>query len=468
MLWDYILVGGGLSASVLSNRLHALAPTAKILVIEAGANANNDQTIITFNSTNLVGGEYDWKYKTVPQTGLGGRNVSLPQGKALGGGTVINSGTWTRGDRYDFDLWGSLVGDQRWSYHGLLPYFKATEAAPSGVTPNQHGKNGPLIVQSVISTNREFPLRSKALESWTSLGVDWLPFGDANAGDPKGVGDYFQNRNREKREISSAVFPQNGVTVVTETMVSKVLLNTHAGKPQATGVRLVNGTEIRGREIILSAGAIRTPQLLMLSGIGPREELQKHQIPVIVESPEVGKNLADHGFFGTLWHVKDPSSGNAIGSNNPLFKEPQYSWGPAVDFTVSVSVDDKVGLAQAIERDEEGIKLVVAFAGSNATVIGRDILDGEVGAEGFSEVLTPESSDEYITARISAGLATSFHPMGTAAMGRVTDTSLRVYGVSGLRVVDASVFPVVISAHLQVAIYGLAYQGADIISADFK
>ncbi|KAL7917696.1 GMC oxidoreductase [Trichoderma austrokoningii] len=542
MLWDYIFVGGGLSASVVSNRLHHYDPSLKILVIEAGGNANNDPSVVYPNSTNLIGGEYDWKYQTVPQVNLDNRQIDLPCGKALGGGTVINSGGWIRGDKFDFDLWGDTVGDHRWSYAGLLPFMKLTETAPVH-DPAEHGSNGPMYIQSIESTHREFPLRNKTFESWQEVGVRPLPDNDGNAGNPLGIGDLFENKRQGRREIADNVFQLTGITVLTETLVSKVLISTpkaHNQAPEATGVQLANGTKIQGKEIILSAGAIRTAQLLMLSGVGPSDELRQFNIPVILDQPEVGKNFVDHGLFGALWNLKDPSAGYAIGSGNPLFNEPQYGWGTPADFLVSTGVTDKVGLAAAIEKDEgkkpdpkthpllkqdrtfnehvfqyagtpdgsavtfalinllptsrgsvtlnsasindvpnidpnyhatevdkfvarNGIRLQVAFANSNATVIGRDIISGELGAPGFNETFTTTSTDAYIDSRFAAGLGSTFHPMGTAAMGKVVDTNLRVKGINNLRVVDTSVFPVVITAHLQVATYATAYQAADII-----
>lgn len=391
------------------------------------------------------------------------------------------TGGWTRGDRFDFDLWGETVNDGRWSYAGLLPYMRLTENAPVD-NPQQHGSNGPMHVQGVVSTHREFPLRSKTFESWQQVGVKPLPNNDGNAGNPRGIGDLFENRNKGQRQIADNVFSLDGITVVTETLVAKVLFTTLAHKqPQATGVQLANGTDIRGKEVILAAGAIRTAQLLMLSGIGPSNELNKFGIPILVDQPEVGQNFADHGLFGALWNLKDPSAGYAIGSGNPLFNEPQYGWGVPTDFLVSTGITDKAGLAAAIEKDEgkkpdpnthpllkydrtfnehvfqyagapdgssvtlalinllptsrgsvtlksanitdvpnidpnyhatevdrfvarQGIRLQIAFANSNATVIGREVIAGEVGAPGFAEIFTSESTDAYIDSRFAAGL----------------------------------------------------------------
>ncbi|KAF3058402.1 Oxygen-dependent choline dehydrogenase [Daldinia childiae] len=528
IFWDYIFVGGGLAASVVAHRLYQFDSCLKILLVEAGPNANNRSDIVWVNSTNLIGGDFDWKDHSVKQSHVDGRSIDLPSGKALGGGTVINTGGWLRGDKIDYDIWGSLINDARWSYEGQLPFMRS----------------GPVSIQTAASTGRKFPLREYTLRSWAELGVKPLPELDANWYNRVGVGDLQENRKDGRRQIASVVYPLDGVTVLTDTLVEKVLIENptkHEGSI-AVGIRLATGTEIRGRETIVAAGAMRTPQVLMLSGIGPAAELGKFGIPVLVDNPDVGQNLADHALFFHTWKVKDPKAGWAIGSPNPLFKEPQYGWGQPFDLIVSCDVEKK-GLAAAIAEDEgaipdpathpllanertfyehvfmyvgaadgslvtlgtitmlptargsvklasadikeaplidpnflgtavdryairDAVKMQVKFAGSDATIIGREILDGEVGAPGFDSVLTTNSTDEYIDARIRGGLGTSEHPMGTAAMGKVVDNNLKVKGVKNLRVVDASVFPVVITGHLQVAVYALAEQAAEIIHAE--
>ncbi|KAI1323056.1 alcohol oxidase [Xylariaceae sp. FL0255] len=541
MSWDYIFVGGGLSASVVAHGLNERDRDLKILVVEAGPDANNDDSIVWPNSTNLIGGNFDWKYKTVAQSNLDEREVSYPAGKALGGGTVINQSGWVRGDKFDFDLWGSTVGDPRWSYDGMLPYMTMSEKFWSNsINTAEHGQYGPASIQSETSTNRTFPMREFTQQSWNDLGVETLPSLDANAGNPIGIGELQENKMKGRRQIAAAIYSLRHVTVFTNTTVEKILIEPTPDGLAAVGIRLDTGAEIHGREVILSAGAIRSPQILMLSGIGPADHLKKFNIPVLLDQPAVGENLADHGLFIHSWKLKDPSAGWCIGSANPLFEQPQYAWGAPADFLVSSDVP-KDGLAAAIAADEgttpsathplllrrtfaehvfmyagaadgslvtfallsllttsrgsitlasasikdaphidpnflgtavdryvarEGLKLQLRFAGSNDTVVGRDIIDDEVGAPGFDTVLSSTSTDAEADARLRAGLGTGYHPMGSLAMGAVVDTDLRVKGVRNLRVVDASIFPVVITGHLQVATYAMAEQAAAIIYDD--
>ncbi|KAF0324817.1 glucose dehydrogenase, partial [Colletotrichum asianum] len=381
------------------------------------------------------------------------------------------------GDKIDYDLWGEAVGDDRWTYDGLLPYMKKAETFwDSTINSDQHGYDGPVGIQSVTSTKRPFPLREKVLQSWHEIGVEPIPLFDGNAGNPLGVAEYTENKSNGRREIAAAVYSLENVTVLTDTQVAKVLLSNSTEGLIATGIELANGTHILGRQTILSAGAVHTPQLLMLSGIGPRDELEAVGVDVKLEAPEVGKNYADHFLSPSTWNVKNPEEGWAVGS--PAFPTAeQYSWGTATDFIVCSSVP-KEGLAKAIEEDEgaapgadhpllkqertffehfflysgstdgskvaisgifilptsrgsiklasgnitdsplidpnylatavdryivrEGIRQEIAFAGSDATVLGREILDGESVPAGFDEVYTVNSTDEYIDARIRA------------------------------------------------------------------
>lgn len=267
-----------------------------------------------------------------------------------------------RGSKVDFEEWASLANDSRWSYDGLLPYFRSTESFWNNSTnSDQHGYNGPLNVEVPTTTGRVYPLRDAVFNSYEAVGIEALPGLDANAGDNLGFGEIAENRRDGKRQIASKYYPLNGITVLTQSLVEKILLDvaknnesssSGGNKVVATGVRLVNGTEFRGKEIIASAGSYRTPQLLMLSGIGPAEVLSEYDIEQKLDVPEVGKGLADHLFLTTEWKLAPEYRMDTVDSGNPLFSEAQYGLGQPNNFVASYGVSDIPGLTQAITTDE--------------------------------------------------------------------------------------------------------------------
>lgn len=266
-----------------------------------------------------------------------------------------------RGSRVDFDQWAETVNDSRWTYDALLPFLKSSEAFWSNRThPSQHGHNGPLKIEVPSTTGRVYPLRDAVYSSYESVGVKALPGLDANAGYNLGFGQIAENRRNGARQIASKYYPLDGVTVLLDTLVEKILVQTTATtgsatpstKPRAVGVALANGTEIFGARVIASAGTYRTPQLLLLSGIGPAHTLARYNITQALNNPEVGQNLADHAFFGTEWALTPDYRNATIDSGNPLFSEPQYGFGMPNNFAASFSVEDKAGLVEAISKDE--------------------------------------------------------------------------------------------------------------------
>lgn len=258
-----------------------------------------------------------------------------------------------RGDKHDFDHWAEIVGDQRWSYSGMLPYFKKTEEYWNSceTRADQHGFNGPLAIQSVTSTGRRFPLRDSIAEAWSENGVNGLPFWDGNAGSPLGRAELTEDRRDGLRQLASSAYPLGGMTVLTSTLVESIVLTKRKGHMTATGIKLANGTVFSGEKIIASAGSYRTPQLLMLSGIGPAKVLKKVGIKQLVDSPKLGQGLHDHLEFPMYWKLKDPASGVAIGSDNPIFTQPQFGMGLPLDWVVTTSVPTG-GLVDAITADE--------------------------------------------------------------------------------------------------------------------
>ncbi|KAI2616850.1 GMC oxidoreductase [Hypoxylon sp. NC1633] len=538
--WDYIIAGGGLAGCALASRLREYQPSARILVVEAGPDVSGDTDILHFSAMNFIGGKYDWGYKTVPQKGYDGRQIDIPSGRALGGGSVINVCGWIRGSREDYDSWAEIVGDQRWSYDGQLPYFKKTERWYAN--SESHGQDGKFQIESPISMNRIYPLASIVEQSWKEFGVRKLPGLDFNAGTNIGFGEVNENRSQGARQIAPLAYPLNSdnITVMTDTIVGSILVESGDSGNKAIGIRLGDGTEIHAREVIVAAGAYRTPHLLMLSGLGPKETLEKHGIEVKADIPDVGKNFNDHVMVHLNWKLKDPSKGYALGSSNPILAESRFRTGTPLSYLANTQMPRPL-LEAAIAEDEGqvdpnhyllkrqwamtenmvmylgippvetdgahistvlmGLKPTsrgtVTIASSNAaddpvldpnylatevdkavwrhslrqiaafmtgdTTLGRDVVECETPLPGF-ERLTVEASDEYLDRKVKTHGTSTFHGSGTCAMGKVVDTDLRVKGVQNLRIVDASVFPIAIGAHIQAAVYALAEQAAVIIT----
>ncbi|RGP76741.1 hypothetical protein FLONG3_5181 [Fusarium longipes] len=544
-MYDYIIVGGGLAGCVLASRIREYDEHSKVLLIEAGKDTRELPGVRDMQVLNL-GGELDWQYESEPVGGLAGRRITLNAGKGLGGGSAINSGGWTRGASVDYDEWASLVGDDRYSYRGQLPWFKKSEKWFDNGNPAQHGQSGPMRITCAKASNRTFPLAEQAAAGWEDLGISTLPDGDQNAGENLGRGYICEARIDGKREWSAEQYSLEGIEIRLETYVRRVLVQKLDGELKATGIELGDGSAVTGKNIVLSAGTFRSPQLLQLSGIGESSQLGEVGIEPLVDLPEVGENLSDHMIFFQHWRLRDPSGGYTLGSANPLFQQPQYAQGVPLDWIVNTSVA-RDGLADAIAKDEgvqpdtsqhrllakkrTFLENIVMFAkvpfpgvpvdtehitsalvtflptsrgsvklkSSNpndhpkvnlnylATEVDRHVfreglrqltkfmlkprfsenIVGETVPEGLPvKPLGLDDDNEKLDQRLAMASGTSWHPTGTCSMGKVVDTEFRVKGIQGLRVVDASVISVPISAHIQAPLYALSEQAAAIITGN--
>ncbi|KAF2259764.1 alcohol oxidase [Lojkania enalia] len=543
-LRDIIITGGGIAGSTLAARLHQNDPSLKILLVEAGKNVTGNP--LTSNPLDAFAAHFsdiDWAYSTIPQAALNDRSAYAAAGKALSGGSATNYGTWTRGSVADYNAWAKKVDDSSWDYASWLPYLRKTETHfDKSADPLQHGFDGPIHTESVTSSsaNRKYPLRDLLRSAWAKIGVRQVQ--DMNSGNPIGLGELVENWREGKRQLASEAYNLDGVEIMTEALVKRVVVENENGTKRAAGIELANGTMISSKEVIVSAGAYRTPQVLLLSGIGPEAVLAKHDIPVVHDSPQVGKNFHDHLAVCQWWKLLHPEKGLAIGT--PLWTDPAYFMGLPADWvaTQQYSVDH---LKKAIEADgekAEGHSLLasdvahtetlIAYAPAGARIAGEDvptdgthiasavlvmsptsrgsitianadpatspvidpnysatnvdqqlmrlgirsvidvlqgteegqqIVESERAPNGF-KMLTKNSTDIEIDERVARVGNTFYHAAGSAAMGKVVDTNLKVMGVEGLRVVDASVFPIPMTAHYQAIVYALAEKAADLIT----
>lgn len=523
--YDYIIAGGGLSGCVVASRLKQAFPDLKIALLETGPDSRNVEAIASPGNAWMITPDFYHNYETVPQKNANDRRVALRTGRTLGGGSAVNYGGWTRGDRSGFDEWASLVGDERWSYDGLLPFFKRSETYPIKGLEKQHGYEGPI---KPSRGDRGYLLKDDVREAMLATGLQLND--DANGGDIRGVARLVESWDGPRRTFAATDYDLKGVEVLTGVTVGKVVLE----GSRAKGVVLGDGKTLEAtKEVIICCGALRTPQLLMLSGIGPKAELERLGIPLHVDSPQVGQNLHDHGMVSYWYKLRHPEQGLAIGSEK-FMANPRNLEGNPMDWMMNTGLSEeetanaaKVDGKNTSRRDDieltciylaaptspfnpppmDGSHITLSVVNIHATSRGgvslastdprelplidpgylstehdravfragarllTQMMESPAGqrfstgetAPGSFAPLTSKTSDSEIDERARASLITTFHPAGSAAMGQVVDTECRVEGVQGLRVVDASIMPVSIGAHLQASLYGIAERAAQMI-----
>ena len=342
---DYIVVGGGLCGCVVASRLRRAGHS--VILIESGPQDSKNPAVLAagkaftmaFTNPQLL-----YQYSTSNQEALHGRRVGVQAGHVLGGGSTVNYAAWTRGHRANYDGWARIVNDPRWSYDGLLPFFKKSESycdlpEPGHTTAEQHGFEGPI---KVCSGPRGYPLREQTRDALLQAGFELNP--DGNSGDPNGITPLIESWKNGTRQFAAQNYDLSGVEILSNSHVARLILESR----NVLGVELVNGSRVyASKEVILSCGAVRTPQVLMLSGIGPKAELQKHGIPLVLDLP-VGENLMDHGALHIAYHLRDPERGYAVGSEG--FSNPRFFEGAPIDWLTFGSAPDK-DLARAAAKD---------------------------------------------------------------------------------------------------------------------
>jgi choline dehydrogenase len=531
---DYIIVGAGSAGAALAARLSE-DPAVSVLLLEAGAPDKALELHVPAAFSKLFRGEYDWNYDTVPQPALENRTVFWPRGKTLGGSSSLNAMMWIRGFAADYDDWADAAG-RRWSWKALIPYFRRVEHTEEPADSTQ-GTTGPQWIEHQRHPRAHTAaFLAAAVEAGHTLTPPNLPEG-------QGFSQTMVSQRRGARASTADAYlrpaqRRRNLRVVTGAFVRRVTFARAAdgSLPRATGVYVeidgVTRQAVARREVILAGGAVNTPQLLMLSGIGPAAHLADHGIPVVVDSPDVGSNLQDHLVAG----LAPAAHGGTLFGAERAGELARYltvrrgmltsNVAEAYGF-VRTEVADRVGMADALPDIEiifasapyvgEGLVPLPEEGLTIGAILLRPRSRGTIRLRSADPADKPEIDPRYLSdpdgideATMLAGLAecerlvatdalravttggwvqpeggesmtpveraelslrryshTLYHPIGTARMGSdadsVVDPELRVRGVDGLRVADASVIPSLIRGHTNAPAIVVGEVAADLI-----
>ena len=533
--FDYVIVGAGTAGCVLANRLSA-DPRHQVLLLEAGGKDDYFWIDIPVGYLYTIGNRRtDWCYQIEPDPGLNGRSIGYARGKGLGGSSSINAMIYMRGQRSDYDQWAQL-GNRGWSWDDVLPVFKKSEDYQHGADAF-HGSGGELRVE-------ERRVNWEILEAWRDAAAECgIPkIEEFNRGDNFGNA-YFQMNQRRGRRWSGTraflrpVMSRPNLTVWTDAHVQRLLIDREADGPRAAGVsvRLGKGAPQAvhaRREVLLAAGAIGSPQILQLSGIGPEELLHRHGIEAVHALPGVGENLQDHLQVRTVYKVSNTKTLNvrarsligkaAMAMEYLLFRTGPLTMPPSQLGAFAKSDAEQASAniewhVQPLSLDRFGqplhhfnaitpsvcnlrpssrghVRITCADADAapaittnylstvedqqvavNGLKFTRRIMAAPALARFHPEEFKPGAevrSDEALL-QAAADLGTTiFHPVGTCRMGSdglaVVNDRLQVHGVSRLRVIDASIMPLITSGNTNAPTVMIAEKGAEFVLADAK
>jgi len=494
---DFIVIGAGSAGCVLANRLSA-NPGTRVMLLEAGGPWTNDPALVTPGRwVSLLGTAVDWGYATEAEPGLGGRAIAWPRGKILGGSSAINAMAYVRGHRLDFDGW-QRQGLDGWGYDQVLPAFKASEDNSRGASAHR-GAGGPLRVSDCTDPHAG---HAAFLDAARTNGYRTDPSWDFFQPEPENGAGYYQKNIKDGQRHSSAqafllpVMSRTNLRVLTGAQATRLLIE----QSRVTGVEFTREgrvERVRAREVILSGGVIDSPRLLMLSGLGPADHLRSLGVPVIADLPGVGGNLQDHLKLSIRWQGRTtlpPSTVTAglfVRSHSgtdaaALPPDLQFYIGRGLDqpdrfVTITVSLvrpasRGSVRLRSANPSDKPVIRAnYLTDPRDVATLLQGLTLARTLGRSTAYEALRAEEiepgasavSEADLTAFMRRAVDTIYHPAGTCRMGTddsaVVDARLRVRGVAGLRIADASVMPTVVSATTHAACVMIGAKAAELV-----
>jgi choline dehydrogenase len=510
-MYDYVIVGAGSAGCVLAARLTE-DPDVKVLLLEAGPPDVNQNIHVPLGYLKLAGTELDWGYFSAPEPQCDGRRIPLPRGRVLGGSSSTNAMVYIRGNPRDYDEWG-IPG---WSWADLFPYFLKAEDNERGASP-WHGVGGPLPVSEQRSGNR---MSQAWVEAAVQAGLSRNE--DFNGAEQDGAGMYQVTQRGGLRASAAAAYlhpatSRPNLTVLTHMLVHRVLFEgTRAVGVEAS--QLGHVQELRAaREVILCGGAYNSPQLLMLSGVGPAEHLLLRELEVVLDQPAVGENLSDHAATYGVWGTPEPESlllarepaaleefmatqtgpfASNLAESGAFVRVEAGAPAPDVQFhAIPVQILDEG------TSDPEGHGMLVTpclltpeargsvrLASDDPTarpIVRNDFYDGardlermvaalrlmlEISAQpamapycATGMVVPEDDSDAALRAHARRTTFAIYHPVGTCAMGAVVDEQLRVNGLERLRVVDASVMPYVPRGNTNAPTIAIAERAADLI-----
>jgi choline dehydrogenase len=522
---DYLVIGAGSAGCVLANRLSANGKY-RVMLLEAGGRDSNPWIHVPLGYGKTMFNErINWMFETEPEPELANRRIKQPRGKVLGGSSAINGLLYVRGQREDYDHWRDL-GNLGWGYDDVLRYFKKAEDQQRGANP-WHGVGGPLAVSDLAERH---PLATGLVAAATNVG---LPYNeDFNGERQEGVG-FFQATVRRGLRCSTAVAylrPARGranLHVVANAVATRIVFDALRAVGCAYRVGNQERMAIASREVILAAGALQSPQLLQLSGVGPADVLARHGIPIVADLRGVGVNLQDHLQARLIYECNVRCTLNddlqswprmlRAGMRFALKRQGPLTWWaglaggfartradlarPDVQFQLFPFSSDRVSpklhifsgftiLVYKLRPESRGTVQIRSADPSAPPSIRpnyladprdlRTLLEGvklvrRIAADPAMAVLIKTenspgaacTSDADLTDYIRHNGISVYHPVGTCRMGHdplaVVDDTLRVHGLSGLRVVDASIMPDLVSGNTNAAIIMIGEKAADLI-----